>query len=173
MHSTHLFVFALTGALAFVGLGCSTTQSGRQADDFRSALLAAITHIEGQSAQRASDASRTPLTLVVSSATPEPLRRACRVLRPTVYDYDLPDTNTLSLPSRHLQPQSLLIDGDTAVFKGVLGPVPLPGTPASRYDCGTTYQLRLVRQADGSWRFASGSDEFCGFFLPSSPHRAA
>ncbi len=132
MLNTHRLAFALAAALALVCLGCATTHRRRADDDYRGALLAPVAHIDRGFSPRASDAPRTPITLVVSSATPEALREACSALFPTVYDYDLPDTDTLSLPSRHLQPQSLVITGDAAVFKGVLGPVPLAGTPASR-----------------------------------------
>ncbi len=173
MHSTHRSVFTLAGALAFICLGCATTQSRHDIDDSRGALLAAITHIERRLSPRESDVPGTPLTLVVSSATPEALLQACRALLPTVYDYNLPDTDIFSLPSRHLQPRSLVITGDTAVFIGVLGPVPLAGTPAGRDACGRTYQLRLLRQSDGSWRCVDGSVEVCQLRLPPFPHSAA
>jgi hypothetical protein len=172
MNNTHRSV-TLAGVLAFVCLGCATTHPSRDIDDSRGALLAAITHIERHLSSREPDVPRTPLTLVVSSATPETLRQACSALLPTVYDFNLPDTGTFALPSRHLQPQSLVITGATAVFKGLLGPVPLAGTPAGRDACGRTYQLRLLRQSDGSWRCIEESVEVCHLLLPRVPSSAA
>ena len=173
MHTTHRLAFPFAGALALVCLGCATTLPSRNADGYRDALLASVTHIERRSSPRASNAAPTPLTLVVSSATPEALRQACSAIRSTVYDYNLPDTDTLSLPSLHLQPQSLVITGDTAVFKGLLGPVPLAGAPASPYACGTTYRLQLLRHADGSWQVTAGSTELCRLLLPRASGGAA
>ena len=173
MNNTHCSVFTLAGALAFICLGCATTHPSRDIDDSRGALLAAITHIERHLSSREPDVAQTPLTFVVSSATPEALRQACSALLPTVYDYNLPDTDTVALPSRHLQPHSLVITGDTAVFMGVLGPVPLAGTPAGRDACGRTYQLRLLRHSDGSWRCIDESVEVCHLLLPRVPGSAA
>ena len=167
MHCAHRSVIALVGALVFIGTGCTSSQLRLAAADYRAALLAAITHIERSTLAPGSPAGPPlPLTLVISNATPEALRQACTTLRPTVYDYNLPDADTVSLPSGHLQPQSLVITGDTAVFKGVLGPVPLAGTPASRRHCGTTFQIRLLRHDDRSWRKVDGSSEHCARNLP-------
>lgn len=162
MHVTRRLVLALAGALALADPGCATARPRRAAEDWRAALLAAVTHVERSALSPRSPAGPpAPLTLVVSGATPEALRQACEELRPTVHDHDLPDTGTVSLPAGHLQPQSLVITGDTAVFRGVLGPVPVAGPPAGRGGCGTTYQIRLGRQADGSWRVEGASTELC------------
>lgn len=154
-------VAVLVVALLASALACA---SGARASDrdVRAALAAALSAIERPSGQgRNSATGRRPLVLVVGSATPPALRHASEALRPIVSDVDLPDLDRFALPPGHLEPQALEIRGDTAVFRGLLGPVPAPGTAGSSPACGHRYTVMLSRDRDGRWRVDGASDELC------------
>jgi hypothetical protein len=173
MHRIACTFLALTSAWAFGLFGCTSAPARGGADDYRGALLAAITTIEGAHNPRSPAAPPSVVVLVISSATPPELRRACVSLRQTISDYDLPGLDTFELPPGHLQPESLVITGDTGVFRGLLGPVPRPGTSAGRNACGTRHEVDLVRQPDGTWRSAGRRVQHCRLAAPRPPARAA
>jgi len=100
------------------------------------------------------------------------LRQASQALRPTVADVDLTGLDQFSLPAGHLQPEMLEVDDGTAVFRGLLGPVPAPGTVGASSACGQHHEIRLSRQPDGSWRIASASVHLCEVRAPFHSLRA-
>ena len=166
------FPSLLLAAAVLSSLSCASTPHPSREAEYQAALAAAVASIETPPSRRGLDTPSRAVTLVVSSQVPPELRRACMAVRHTVFDYDLPELDTYTLPPGFLQPLSLVASGDTAVFRGILGPVPLPGTPASRSACGTTFTVRLHRQADGSWSSSGGSAEHCGL-LQRRPRASA
>ena len=155
-----LIAYVLTGSL-LGPLGCasSASVSEREAQAVLGAVLASL---EARPTRgTASATSPRPLVLVLTSSTPPHLRHASQALRPTVADVDLTGLEQFSLPAGHLQPEVLDVHGETAVFRGVVGPVPAPGTLGASSACGQHHEIRLSRQPDGSWRIASASVNVC------------
>jgi hypothetical protein len=141
--------------------GCASSASVSEREA-QAVLGVVLDSLEARSIRgTASATSPRPLVLVLTSSIPPSLRQASQALRPTVADVDLTGLEKFSLPAGHLQPEVLEIQGDTAVFRGLLGPVPAPGTLGASSACGQHHEIQLSRQSDGSWRIASASVNVC------------
>ena len=155
-----LIAYVLTcSLLGPFGCASAASVSGREAEAVLGVVLA---FLEARPVRgTASATAPRPFVLVLTSSTPPPLRQASQALRPTVADIDLTGLEQFSLPAGHLQPEALEVHGATAVFRGLLGPVPAPGTLGASSACGQHHEIRLSRQPDGSWRIASASVNVC------------
>lgn len=70
-------------------------------------------------------------------------------LRKVIQLAQIPKVDGYSLPGGYFCLDELEVKGDTAVFRGQMGPVPVPG-PEITMDCGTTFTIAL-RKSEGKW----------------------
>ena len=153
MQLRHLaFLFCGTASLNFA---CASVPSLSSQSDMESALNTALSAIEGRGSPR------SPTVVIVLTRTmPPELRRAATALRDAANDFDLPDLEKYSLPRGYLQIESLTINGDSAVFRGLLGPVPALGN-RSASGCGERFEIHLTRVVRGGWVVTSATEVMC------------
>ncbi len=136
---------------------CVSTSRPRPVPDVQAALNAALTWLETPRGPSAQVASRAPLVLVLTPNLSKPLREAALALhRPTVEESELPDRTHFVIPAGYLRLDSLTIQGDSALFLGLAGPVPAPDPVPLIIQprvggCGSGYEIQLNRNSSGIW----------------------
>ena len=89
------------------------------------------------------------MVVVLRNETRPAARAALARLRRVISLAQLPRVDGYSLPPGYFCLDELEVKGDTAVFRGQVGPVPAPG-PEITMDCGTTFTIAL-RKSEGKW----------------------
>ena len=159
MQLRHLaLLFCGIVSLGVFHVGCVSVPSLSSQSDMESALNAALSAIEAGKSRASSRSTR--FVIVLTGTMPRELRRAAIALRDAANDFDLPDLEKYSLPRGYLQIESLTINGDSAVFKGLLGPVPALGNRAAS-GCGQGYEIHLTRDMRGGWVVTRATSKVC------------
>jgi hypothetical protein len=161
MQPRHLaLLFWGTASLGFLHVACVSVPSLSLESDMESALNAALSAIESRNPGSRGSSREAPVVIVLTRTMPPELRRAVTALRDAANDFDLPDLEKYSLPRGYLQIEALTINGDSAVFKGLLGPVPALGNPAWN-GCGLRYEIHLTRDLRGGWLVTCATVVMC------------
>jgi hypothetical protein len=92
---------------------------------------------------------RSPVVVVLRNENRPAARAALARLRKVIRLGQVPKVEGYSLPRGYFCLDELEVKGDTAVFRGQIGPVPVPG-PGIAMDCGTTLTIAL-RKSEGKW----------------------
>jgi hypothetical protein len=92
---------------------------------------------------------RSPVVVVLRNESRPAARAVLARLRKVISLAQLPKVEGYSLPRGYFCLDELEVKGDTAVFRGQIGPVPAPGAEITM-DCGTTFTIAL-RKSEGKW----------------------
>ncbi len=161
MHLHSRFIAYVLTCSLLLHLGCASAPSASDSE-VQAVLDVVLASLEARPTLGiASATSPRPLVIVLTARTSPSLRRASQALRPVVAEVDLAGLDQRSLPAGHLQPETLEVHGNSAVFSGLLGPVPASGTVGASSACGTHHEIRLSRQPAGIWQIVSSSVSLC------------
>jgi hypothetical protein len=102
---------------------------------------------------------RSPVVVVLRKEDRPAARAALARLRKVIPLAQIPKVEGYSLPPGYFCLDELEVKGDTAVFRGQIGPVPAPGSEITM-DCGTTLTIAL-RKSEGKWIVDSVTIAMC------------
>lgn len=142
--------FRLQTLLAFSVAACiSTSSAGERAD------LARVARLGLQEVER----GRSPVVVVLRSENRPAVRSTIERFRRVISAGTIPPVDGFTLPPGYFYLDQLQVDGDAAVFRGQIGPIPAPR--AGVLDaCGTTFTIRL-RRTKGIWIVAETDLMMC------------
>ncbi len=138
--------FRLQTLLALSVAACiSTSSAGERAD------LARVARLGLQEVER----GRTPVVVVLRNENRPGVRSTIERLRRVISAGTIPPVDGFTLPPGYFYLDQLQVDGDAAVFRGQIGPIPAPqeSSVVLLGACGTTFSIRLHR-TKGIWIIA-------------------
>ena len=116
-------------------------ETARIADDLTSVASAGLAYVERRIA---------PVVVVLRDESRPAVRRAISRLRRVVRPEDVPKVEGYTMPAGYFYLDEIEVKGDTAVFRGQIGPVPAPRPGLLTDNCGTTFAIGL-QKSRGGW----------------------
>lgn len=133
--------FRLQILLALSAAACISTSS-----PVRRADLARVAQLGLQEVER----GRSPVIVVLRNENRPRVRSTIERFRRVIPAAAIPPVDGFTLPPGYFYLDRLEVEGDAAVFRGQIGPIPAPRPGVLLDACGTTFTIRL-RRTSGNW----------------------